>query len=564
MLDDLNQLGPELHTWPIYSAGRMALADVCATLGLPGNGLDANDRATIEGFLSDPAHALAVLERLPVACLVLLEATVEHAGAITREDAMTVLERRTSLDPEMLDDVVAMLAMHGLVTVTETFDAELDGAWVLLAASAMPWCVELVRGLTLPVIARPPEPEPEPREGAYALLALAGLTAHRTLKMTKTRGIEARSLRRFAEGIAPPALAGAIVEAAASRLVIGTDASRRLVPQVDRLLDAARGAPPPMPPTLLDWFMSELVPDEWVPLEAVARAFAREQCLRPVAQQAYRVMEAFFGSELFELGWASDTKVVRRRAEDAREERLFGDGSARVAAGDAIEVHLGREASDLSIAWISLGAELVHWDPGFTFRMTEKTISNARALGVEVEGIVCALEHVGDEALAPEIVERVRAWYRGAAPEPIEAASVSIALEGEAARYLSARLEGRSALENPSLYPLGCEAAPSLRKRYDAARAEGFESDVRALSGQAGELFGNPPMVDMLEEACAEKQSVRLHLRSTGERVWVRPIRVHDQGLAAYALTAIETETELGRMIDLDDVASVRPGPPAG
>jgi hypothetical protein len=478
-----------------------------------------------------------------------------------------LIEERTGLSAERVEDVVAELALHGLVTVTESMSETGDYAWLLLGAPAHACCVELVRGLTLPAMRE--EPTAEPRlPCSHELLAIVGLMAHRRLRMTKKRGAERASLRRIARdlGRSPEQIEDLVLEGL-GRLMLGTDGDSHVRPRFEETIAAATGEDAGLPVGALDWFLTWILPrDEWVSAEALARALVREELRRPYPESSAVVRAELAASERFDTGSDGVTRFVRWS--DAEPQlALRGDGWI----DDALEVHLGAGATSACVAWVSLCCELERLDPELIYRLSEESIANARACSVPLAGIVTALDAVDAEGLRlpDDVRARVERWYAGAAGGRATVEHCQLHLSVEAAHYASyalGRAQGRQDDESeaPPSYPLACEAAPSLRKAYEASVADGWRSDGRVLEGRRELLFGEPgeelDLIGTLEAACEARRPVRVHVGSSGERLWVEPIRIHaPDSLYGAMLVAVDIDRKVDRVIAVHDIRGLRP-----
>ena len=500
-----SRLGSTLSTERVVDVDRMSIADVAASLGLEPTGDPGSDRDAIAEVLGDPELALQVLEQLPVVCSVVLEGLIEMRGQASPHEIRDLIDERTALGRSTpLEDIAAVLALYGLATVHPDCLDEWEPMWLFLTREAAQCCPALLRGLTLP---RTPEVPPTP-EGWDAAGEVEMLAFVRELDRRALRLTRSALLHRGDMRGHARAL-GCTTEEVEARFFQAVELGLVGLDYASRI---------------------------WPDATGIRRALASEVSGPPQGSIEKLVWEI-----LPEDGWAPEEAIARAcvRIAGLRSLPTVARG-VRVRLQPTIWVEAGHDVSGI---WYRRR-------DGATIRAVFQDAAAWRALAAY--------------KLRPQRLT------------PLTRTQESI--EAELRHYIGARIGDHSfeKLFMPDVpedeqglwVPLTCDAAESLRVRYEQAMAHGFAGDRYELPGHAPLLFSDPgwrprpfsqaQLHAAIEDAASAKRPIEIHVERGNETAihWVRPIRVHTEGRERSVL-AVEVDTDVGLVFPLAQIIEV-------
>lgn len=365
-------------------------------------GMRLSSLAELERVFGDRRFVHDFLAAAPPLSIVMCEVLAEAGGLLAHESLVERARARTGASEEDAERAHHHLVAHTPLVVPlrdERFDEALDA----LIAPAAPHVAALAAGVSLP--GEPPADAVISRPGRD-LLALAALTGHRTLKLTRHVDPNRTSLKRFVKGLGldGEVVAGAIVRAQRLRLVGDQDGQYRPIGRALRA--AARGELSASTSGHAE--LSRWLPDDgWVPFDAVVRAMERVTVdAAPALRQPYALMYRHRPPEIsptvgFDVAEHGGARWVRRSLCDGR-----GDGHVT----PSFEVILGPLADPRVVADVALGCELTRGDRVLTLRITEASVRAGVAAGLDADALVAALAAVGPHGLPDNVERMVRDW----------------------------------------------------------------------------------------------------------------------------------------------------------
>ena len=497
-----SRLGSTLSADPITDVDRLAIADVRAALGIEPTGDPETDREAVDAVLADPDLALSLLEQLPVVCSVVLEGLIEMRGHAGPREVRKLIAERTMLEDDLLEDIAAVLALHGLATVSSDCHAEWEPTWLFLTTAARECCPALLRGLTLP---RPPSlpPAPEPWQAPDEdTLRFVELLDRRALRLTRATTFHRGDVRTFCRTL--DCAESELIERLAHAVdlgLIGEEETGRLWPLREGITAALSGELVQPPSGVLERLVWEILPEEgWVPEEAVARAVVRIAGLRDLTTVAHGVRQLLRATVWVERGWDVCGVWLRRR-----DQAPIAEAFADTEAWRALARNPRRPA------------RLAPFSPSQDLEAELRPFTTMR-IG----------DHAFEKMFLPDL--------------PPDEQGLWVPLMCGAAESLRVRYE----------------QAMSHRFAGDRYILPGYAPLLFSDPGWRPRLYSQAQLHAAIESAAAAKTPIEIHVERDSQYSvhWVRPIRVHTEGEERSVL-AVDLDTEVGLVFPLSEVVEV-------
>ncbi len=400
----------------------------------PPRGTKASRQAALAAMLRDGDRWDGWLEGLPALSLLVLEMLVEAGGGLEIDDLIELLVRRVGCSEAQAEAACDVLLERRLVLPLGSDPIARVPDAICVFEGALPPLEARLRGVSLPD--RPPELSAESAPaasdaGLCQMLAVAGLTAHRTLGFTRAGMPHRGTLKRFARGlgVSQDEVFALAVRALHSGLLRAFE--KRLLPSgISMRAAATRGTS--QASDLTGW----LEPGVWVCEQALVRALTRAyinagpaagpdgegdgegddqgaQVVLSIDALDERSREIVDGLEALERR-TLDAEVWLRPSPPPPEERS-GDG--HVTAG--LEVLLGPAAHPEIVATISLGCELQRIDRVLSFKITPASVKQGLVAGLREGELCAALAAVGKNPVPEAVAQRVGEWEQAGRVVPI-------------------------------------------------------------------------------------------------------------------------------------------------
>lgn len=405
---------------PFSKISEGALAELAAALGVK-----PATPAAVKAALADQAALRARIARGSVLSAVVLEILADLGGQATLSDVLSELVRRTGVTRPVAREAVkgahqslsfiSLSPMKGHAGRSTVDDVLVRIALFDVCAAPVAACV---RGLTLP--------RPAPRADAPAvtsrdvrdLIALAGLTAHRTLKLNLNGWPNRASLKGLVKGtgLSLEQAERLLVDALRTGLLGETDQPRV---KASTLLRFASAEPDTADEAACEAWLPR---GRWVSLEAAKRALLAIIQTHPhfsitgLLLGGRLVHPASYWTDLLRRSpWLdvlehSGATWLRRRAVGSAPDAGSGDGYVT----PSFEVMLGPAAASDVVAQVALGCELVRVDHMLTFRLGPRSVEAGLAAGMEGERFLDALGRVGPRAVPENVRQMVEDWLQSA------------------------------------------------------------------------------------------------------------------------------------------------------
>mgnify|MGYP005846987615 CR=1 FL=1 len=391
----------------------------------PPRGRAAKRRDALAALLRDGARWEGWLEELPALSLLVLELLVEGGGGLEIGDLVELLVGRVGCTEEQAEVACGVLFRRHLVLPLGSGPTDREAEAMCVLEGSLPPLEARLRGLSLPD--RPAElsagsDHSASDTGVCWMLAVAGLTAHRTLGFTRSGMPHRGTLKRFARGlgVSQDEAFGLALRARYRGLLRAF--GKRLLPSGRSMRAVARAG------TDGTDFAGWLEPGVWVSEQALVRALTRA-CIdaspstRPdgdgvsvvssidkLDARSRGIVDGLEGLERLTL----DGEVWLRPSPPPPEERS-GDGHVT----PSFEVMLGPAAHPEIVATISLGCELQRIDRVLSFKITPDSVRQGRVAGLREGELCAALAAVGRHPVPDTVVQLVGEWEQAGRVAPI-------------------------------------------------------------------------------------------------------------------------------------------------